>query len=50
MSRIKKVCFDIMTHFIQNIKLNDFKAMIVASSREAGVTYKKELDKLNGAD
>ena len=47
-SRIKKVCFDIINHFTQNIKPNDFKAMIVASSREAAVTYKKELDKLNG--
>ena len=26
----------------------DFKAMIVATSREAAVTYKRELDKLNG--
>jgi type I restriction enzyme R subunit len=47
-SRIKKVCLDIINHFTQSIKPNDFKAMIVVSSREAAVTYKKELDKLNG--
>ena len=47
-SRIKKVCLNIINHFTQSVKPNGFKAMIVASSREAAVTYKKELDKLNG--
>ncbi|MGI0033720.1 MAG: type I restriction endonuclease subunit R [Nitrososphaeraceae archaeon] len=47
-SRIKKVCFDVIDHFSQNVKPNGFKAMLVASSRQAAVTYKKELDNLNG--
>lgn len=47
-SRIRKICIDIIEHFTKNIQPNGFKAMIVAVSREAAVTYKRELDKLNG--
>lgn len=47
-SRIKKVCLDVEDHFAKNVKPNGFKAMLVASSRQAAVTYKKELDTLNG--
>jgi type I restriction enzyme R subunit len=47
-ARIRKICIDIIDHFTQNIQPNGFKAMIVATSREAAVIYKRELDKLNG--
>ena len=35
-----------MDHYLQNIAPNGYKAMLVATSREAAVTYKKELDKI----
>jgi type I restriction enzyme, R subunit len=47
-SRIKKVCLDVIDHFANNVKPNGLKAMLVASSRQAAVTYKKVLDNLNG--
>jgi type I restriction enzyme R subunit len=47
-ARIRKICIDIIDHFTRNIQPNGFKAMIVATSREAAVIYKRELDKLNG--
>src|SRR6476660_535982 len=47
-ARIRKICIDLIDHFTKNIQPNGFKAMIVATSREAAVTYKRELDKLNG--
>ena len=47
-ARIRKICIDLIDHFTKNIEPNGFKAMIVATSREAAVTYKRELDKLNG--
>ena len=47
-SRIKKVCLDIIDHYTKHVQPNGFKAMLVASSRQAAVTYKKELDRLNG--
>jgi type I restriction enzyme R subunit len=47
-ARIRKICIDLIEHFTKNIQPNGFKAMIVATSREADVTYKRELDKLDG--
>ncbi|MDN5845706.1 MAG: HsdR family type I site-specific deoxyribonuclease, partial [Candidatus Nitrosocosmicus sp.] len=47
-ARIRKICIDLIEHFTKEINPNGYKAMIVASSREAAVTYKRELDKLNG--
>ena len=47
-ARIRKICIDLIEHFTKNIKPNGYKAMVVATSREAAVTYKRELDKLNG--
>jgi type I restriction enzyme R subunit len=46
-SRIKRIALDIVTHYTTHIEPNGYKAMIVASSREAAVLYKKELVKLN---
>ncbi|MPZ07031.1 MAG: HsdR family type I site-specific deoxyribonuclease [Nitrososphaeraceae archaeon] len=46
-SRIKKICFDLVKHYAEHIEPNGYKAMIVATSREAAVTYKRELDNLN---
>jgi type I restriction enzyme, R subunit len=47
-ARIRKICIDLIEHFTKNIQPNRYKAMVVATSREAAVTYKRELDKLNG--
>jgi type I restriction enzyme, R subunit len=47
-SRIRKICIDLIDHFTKSIQPNGYKAMVVATSREAAVTYKRELDKLNG--
>jgi type I restriction enzyme R subunit len=46
-SRIRTICIDLIEHFTKNIQPNGYKAMIVATSREAAVTYKRELEKLN---
>jgi type I restriction enzyme R subunit len=45
-SRIKKICFDLVQHYTKHIEPNGYKGMIVATSREAAVTYKRELDKI----
>ena len=45
--RIKKICLDILEHYEDVVRPNGLKAMIVAPSREAAVTYKGELDRLN---
>ena len=45
--RIKKIAFDIVKHYQNSVAANGYKAMIVASSREAAVLYKRELDRLN---
>lgn len=45
-SRIRKICLDLVEHYTKHIQPNDYKGMVVATSREAAVTYKRELDKL----
>ena len=44
--RIRRVCLDIIKHYRNHIKPNNFKAMIVTSSRNAAIIYKEQLDKL----
>ena len=44
--RIKKICDQIVHHYKTTIEPDGFKAMIVASTREAAVFYKKQLDKI----
>ncbi|MDR4512716.1 MAG: type I restriction endonuclease subunit R [Nitrososphaeraceae archaeon] len=44
--RIRKIAADVIEHFTTHIQPNGFKALLVAPSREAAVTYKRELDKL----
>ena len=44
--RIRRVCLDIKKHYRKHIKPNNFKAMIVTSSRNAAIIYKEQLDKL----
>lgn len=46
-ARIRKICLDLVQHYTKSILPNGYKAMLVASSREAAVAYKKELEKLN---
>lgn len=45
--RIKKIAWDIFKHYTDFVEPNGYKAMIVVSSRESAVLYKKELDSLN---
>jgi type I restriction enzyme R subunit len=46
-SRIRKICLDLINHYTTHIEPEGYKAMLVATSREAAFTYKRELDKLN---
>ena len=46
-ARVRKICIDLIDHYARHILPNGYKAMVVASSREAPITYKRELDKLN---
>lgn len=48
--RIKKICLNILDHYENTVKPNGLKAMIVAPSRAAAVTYKEELEKLNAPE
>lgn len=45
--RIEAICLDLMDHFNKYIRPNGFKAQLVACSRDAAVTYKETLDRLN---
>jgi type I restriction enzyme R subunit len=45
--RIRRVCMDIIKHYREHIQPNGFKAMIVTSSRNAAITYKEQLNKLD---
>ena len=46
-TRVEAICLDIIEHYEKFIKPNGFKAQIVTTSREAAVSYKETLDKLN---
>ena len=48
--RIETICLDLIEHFTQFIAPNRFKAQVVATSRDAAVTYKETLDRLNGPE
>jgi len=45
--RIETIALDVIDHFTKFIQPNGFKAMVVACSRDAAVTYKEALDRLN---
>ncbi len=47
--RIEWVALDLVEHYREKIMPNGFKVMIVTSSREAALTYKKKLDEIPGA-
>src|SRR5829696_9246712 len=46
-ARIRKICLDLIDDYTNRIEPNGYKAMLVATAREAAVAYKRELDKLN---
>ena len=48
--RIRRVCIDIIKHYEEHIQPNGFKAMIVTSSRNAAITFKEQLDALEGPE
>lgn len=45
--RIETICLDLIQHYEQYIRPNGFKAQVVATSRDAAVTYKETLDRLH---
>lgn len=45
--RIETICLDLIDHYTKHIQPNGFKAQVVACTREAAVTYKETLDRLN---
>jgi len=47
--RIEWIALDLVEHYREKIMPNGFKVMIVTSSREAAVTYKKKLDEIPDA-
>ena len=46
--RIKRIVLDLVGHYTQHVEPNRYKAMLVAPSREAAVTYKKMMDAIGG--
>lgn len=48
--RIERICLDIIEHYEKFIQPNGFKAQIVAVNREAAVTYKETLDRLDAPE
>ena len=46
-SRIKKIALNIVKHYTSHVEPNGYKALVVATSREAAVMYKREFDRLN---
>lgn len=44
--RIKKICDKIVEHYKTTIEPDGFKAMIIATTREAAVLYKRQFDKI----
>ncbi len=48
--RIETICLDLIDHFTKFIAPNRFKGQVVATSRDAAVTYKETLDRLNGPE
>ena len=48
--RIETICLDLIEHFTKFIAPNRFKAQVVATSRDAAVTYRETLDRLNGPE
>jgi type I restriction enzyme R subunit len=45
--RIETICLDLIDHFTKYIQPNGFKAQVVATSRDAAVTYVEALRRLN---
>ena len=46
-SRIRRIALDLVRHYTRHVEPNGYKAMLVVSSKEAAVTYKRELDRIN---
>ncbi len=47
-ARIREICKDIINHYTTHIEPNEYKGIIVASSRDAAVIYHRELKKMGG--
>jgi len=48
--RIEVICLDLLEHYRKFIEPNGFKAQVVGVSRDAAITYKETLDKLNAPE
>ena len=46
--RIRHIVSDLVGHYARHVEPNGYKAMLVAPSREAAVTYKKMMDAIGG--
>jgi type I restriction enzyme, R subunit len=43
--RIQAICADVARHYLEKVRPNGFKAMLVTFDQEACLLYKAELDK-----
>ncbi|MDP1822765.1 MAG: type I restriction endonuclease subunit R [Archangium sp.] len=48
--RIEAVCLDLIEHYRKFIQPNGFKAQVVGVSRDAAITFKETLDRLQGPE
>jgi type I restriction enzyme, R subunit len=48
--RIEAICLDLLEHYTRFIQPGRFKAQVVAVSRDAAVTYKETLERLNAPE
>jgi type I restriction enzyme R subunit len=48
--RVRRICEDIVRHYIEHVEPNGFKAQVVVFDREACLLYKEQMDELLGPD
>jgi type I restriction enzyme, R subunit len=48
--RVRRICEDITSHYLQHVEPNGFKAQVVAFDRQACLLYKEQIDELLGPD
>src|SRR5690606_13272385 len=48
--RIEAICLDLLDHYTRFIQPGGFKAQVVGISRDAAVSYKETLEKLNAPE
>ncbi len=48
--RVRHICEDVASHYLQHVEPNGFKAQVVVFDRQACLLYKEQLDELLGPD